>query len=85
MISKTSESLIWVHVTLHAPKDAVDGWQDGKLHVRLRAIAEKGRANKALLELLSEHFSVAKTQIEIVSGRQCRNKRIRLPIKVKEI
>ncbi len=82
MISKNGESLIWVHVTTHAHKDEVVGWKEGKLHVRLRAIAEKGRANKALLELLGEHFLVAKTEIEIVSGAQSRNKRIRLPIEL---
>lgn len=82
MILKSGSSLIWVHVTTCAHIDRVEGWVDGKLHVRIRSVPEKGRANKALIELLSDHFSVAKSLIEIVSGSTSRNKRVRLPIEV---
>ena len=81
MTSKSDSSIIWVHVTTSAHISKVDGVKDGKLRVRLRAIPEKGKANKALIELLASHFSVAKSLIEIVSGSTSRNKRIRLPIK----
>lgn len=79
MVLKSDEALIWVHVTTNAHRDFVEGWVDGKLRVRLRAVAEKGRANRALIDLLSSHFSVAKSSIEIVSGTTSRTKRIRLP------
>ena len=79
MVLKSTDALIWVHVTTNAHADLVEGWVEGRLRVRLRAVAEKGRANRALIELLSSHFSVAKSQIEIVSGTTSRNKRIRLP------
>jgi uncharacterized protein (TIGR00251 family) len=76
-------SEIWIHVTTHAHKDAVEGWVEGKLHIKVRAVAEKGRANAAVIELLARHFSVAKSTINIVSGTTSRNKRVRLPIEVK--
>lgn len=79
MVPKGGNSLIWVHVTTNAHIDRIEGYFDGVLRVRLRAVAEKGRANRALIELLASHFSVAKSQIEIVSGAQSRKKRIRLP------
>jgi uncharacterized protein len=82
MILKSGSSLIWVHVTPCAHTNSVEGWVDGKLRVRLRQAPEKGRANKALIELLSDHFSVAKSLIEIVSGSTNRNKRVRLPTEV---
>lgn len=79
----TTESIIWVHVTTHAHRDCVEGWIEGKLHVRVRAVAEKGKANSAIIKLLASHFSVAKSLIKIVSGTQSRNKRIKLPIALK--
>ena len=80
----TTESIICVHVTTHAHSNHVVGWLDGKLHVKVRAVAEKGKANSAVIELLAKHFSVAKTVIKIVSGTTSRNKRIKLPIAVND-
>ena len=82
MISKSTSTLIWVHVIPHAHTNSVEGWAGGILRVRIRAVAEKGRANKAVIELLADHFSVAKSHIEIVSGSKDRKKRIRLPIEI---
>ncbi|MBS0636180.1 MAG: DUF167 domain-containing protein [Verrucomicrobia bacterium] len=73
-------TIISVRVKTRAHTNSVEGWIDGVLHVRLRAIPEKGRANEALIELLADHFSVAKSDIEIVSGSKGSSKRIRLPI-----
>lgn len=40
----------------------------------LHARAHDGEANAALLELISDEFNVAKTQITIVSGAKSRQK-----------
>jgi len=40
----------------------------------LHARAHDGEANKALLELVSDEFHVAKTQITIISGAKSRQK-----------
>lgn len=37
-----------------------------------------GKANKAVVELLSKQFKVPKKDIQIVSGEKSRNKRIRI-------
>ena len=48
---------------------------DGSITVYLRAKAHDGEANAALIKLLSKHFHVAKTNIEI-KGAKSRNKTI---------
>ena len=47
---------------------------DGSLKVWLRARPKEGEANKALVKLLSKHFDVPKTSINIATGLTSRNK-----------
>jgi len=48
--------------------------EDGSYVAFLHARAHDGEANKALFELISDEFHVAKTQITIVSGTKSRQK-----------
>ena len=48
--------------------------EDGSYVAFLHARAHDGEANKALLELISDEFHVAKTQISIISGAKSRDK-----------
>jgi uncharacterized protein YggU (UPF0235/DUF167 family) len=48
--------------------------EDGSYVAFLHAHAHDGEANKALFELISDEFHVAKTQITIVSGAKSRQK-----------
>lgn len=48
--------------------------EDGSYVAFLHARAHDGEANKALLELVSKEFRVAKTGIKIVSGEKSRQK-----------
>jgi len=41
---------------------------DGMLCVKVDAQPQKGKANKRLIEILSKHFGVAKSEIRIVHG-----------------
>lgn len=54
--------------------------QDGSLTVFLRARPVDGAANTALIELLSKHFDVPKTGVEILKGRNSRTKLVELPL-----
>jgi uncharacterized protein len=45
-----------------------------KLH--LTAPAKDGKANKQLIEVLADHFKVAKSLITIKSGQSSRNKHV---------
>lgn len=51
-----------------AKSSGVRGEQDGALKVSVTQIAEKGKANKALLALLSKALDVRKSQLELVAG-----------------
>ena len=46
--------------------------EDGKAY--LTSSPEKGKTNKELIELLSEHFSVSKSRIRIIRGSKSRHK-----------
>ena len=51
---------------------------DGTFKVKLTAAPVEGKANSALIELLSEHFGVAKSKIRIVRGGTSKNKMIEI-------
>jgi uncharacterized protein len=46
----------------------------GGLKVHLTAPAVEGKANKALVEFLAEHFNVKKSKIKLLRGLTSRNK-----------
>ena len=48
----------------------------GSFKVYLTAPPVEGKANKALIEFLAEHFRVRKGQIAIIKGLQSRHKTI---------
>jgi uncharacterized protein YggU (UPF0235/DUF167 family) len=51
---------------------------DGTWKIKVAAAPEKGRANRALVEFLSDHLKVAKSRIRIMSGETSQLKRIRV-------
>jgi len=51
---------------------------DGLLKVKLTTAPVDGQANKKLVELLSKHFNVPKSEIKIVRGKTSRNKIIQI-------
>ena len=48
--------------------------EENRYKVYLTAPAVEGKANKALIEFLSEHFDVKKRQIKILRGEKARDK-----------
>ena len=48
--------------------------EPGRLKVYLTAPAVEGKANKALIKFLAEHFNVKKSKISIVRGGKNREK-----------
>ena len=68
-----SKKIFNVRVTPHAKQNKVVE-SDGVLRVYTTVAPENGRANSAVIELLSEYFGVAKSQIKIVRGVAARDK-----------
>ncbi len=52
--------------------------ENGVLTIRIHAPATEGKANKAVVEFLSESMGVPKSFIEIVGGATSKHKRIRI-------
>lgn len=68
------ETRIPVRLTPRCARDAVAGWQDGVLRVRVTAPPVEGKANAALERLLAAALGVPKSAVAVISGRQSRDK-----------
>jgi uncharacterized protein len=58
-----------------ARRNEIRGVQAGMLKVCVTQSPEKGKANKAIVELLCKQLSLRKSQIELLSGETSHNKR----------
>jgi uncharacterized protein (TIGR00251 family) len=75
-----------VRITPSASQNAIQGWKDGAdghrvLKVSVTAIPEKGKANEALIKLLSKTWKIAKSDIIIERGDTDRDKLLSIPQK----
>lgn len=57
-----------------ARRSAVVGEHAGALKVAVTQAPEKGKANKALIQLLAKELQVSKSQIELIAGETSRQK-----------
>jgi len=58
-----------------ARRNEIRGVQDGMLKVSVTQAPEKGKANKAVIELLSKQLGLKRSQIELLSGETSHQKR----------
>jgi|KBSMisStandDraft_5_1062788.scaffolds.fasta_scaffold178448_2 hypothetical protein len=69
---------IWVTVKPRAKTEGLTLLADGSYQASVHAPAQDGKANAALIALLSRHFSLPKSRIEILRGATARKKLIQL-------
>ena len=55
-------------------REAIEGWEDGILVVRLTSPPVEGAANASLVKLVSKTLKIARGRVRIVSGEKSRNK-----------
>ncbi|ULR44355.1 DUF167 domain-containing protein [Rhizobium sp. K102] len=72
-----------VRLTPNGGRNAFDGIEtdsegEGYLKARVTAVPEKGKANKALIALVSKSVGVAKSSVSLVSGETARKKILRI-------
>jgi len=67
-------AFINLRVTPSASHDALVGWQGDVLRVQVRAPAQRGKANDALLRLLAAALGVERRRLRIVRGETSRQK-----------
>ena len=65
---------IKVRVTPNSKSDAIERLDDGTYRIKVTAKPERGKANEAVISLLSKHFHVKKRDIMVISGASCRDK-----------
>lgn len=59
---------IELKVITKAKKNQIEKLSEDSYKIKVTALPEKGRANKAIIELLSKEFGIRKGDIRIVSG-----------------
>lgn len=67
-----------VHLTPRSSKEAVGGLYGDALKIKVKAPPVDGKANEALLKLLSKKIGVPAAKISIASGLTGRTKTIRV-------
>jgi uncharacterized protein len=72
--------LLFCHLQPNASKNEISGLHGDRLKIRIKAPAVDGKANAALIDFLSDEFSVAKNQIKIEQGELGRQKNIRIEL-----
>ncbi len=65
---------IQIRVNPNSKKEKVERDDNGVYKISFNATREKGKANKKLVEILSEYFKVPKSQIQILNGFTARDK-----------
>jgi uncharacterized protein len=79
-----------LRLTPNAGRDGIDGAETGAdgesvLKARVTAVPEKGKANKAVIELLAKALKLPKSSISVISGDTARKKILRIDGDTEEI
>jgi uncharacterized protein (TIGR00251 family) len=72
--STTDGLLLPVKAQPGARRNGVVGVHDGRLKVAVTQVAERGKANAAVLDVLAEAIGLRSSQLEIISGATNREK-----------
>ena len=57
-----------IKVIPSSSKDCIAGWLEDTLKVKVKAPAEKGKANKAIIKVLEKNLDLPKGSIHITGG-----------------
>src|SRR5262245_29395058 len=68
-------TILLVRVQPGAKRDQILGERAGDLRVAVSAVPERGRANAALRDVLAETLGCKASQVQLLSGATCRDKR----------
>jgi len=70
--------IINVSVKPNSSKNELEKISDNIYIARVTAAPERGKANQAVIKLLSKHFKTAKSNIEIKAGKTAKEKLIEI-------
>ncbi len=69
---------IYIKVIPKSSQRKVEKMDDGTYKVWVTVVPEKGRANQEVIKLLAKYFQVAKSQVEILSGKTAKVKLVEI-------
>jgi uncharacterized protein (TIGR00251 family) len=85
LVSVAGGTRLRLRVHPKARKDAITGVFAGALKVSVTAPPEKGKANDAVVKLLSKALELPKRSIEIVSGETSQDKTVVVALEAGEL
>ena len=68
--------VIPIRANAGAKRNEIGGEHDGLLRISVTQAPEKGKANQAIIELLSKRLNCSKSACELISGETSPRKRI---------
>lgn len=78
ILQEDSDILLSFTVQPDAKKDRIVHNKKKQIRIEVRACAERGEANEAVLSLLAKTFSKPVSDIVLIRGRTSRNKLVRI-------
>ncbi len=73
-VKNEKSNRLTVKVTPNAGRNEITGFKEGVCQIKIGAPPDKGKANKELIDFLSDKLGVRKSDITIVKGQTSRNK-----------
>ena len=76
IVTTNSGVILSIRTQPGSSKNRIIGEYGGRLKLAVTAAPEKGKANKAVIELLAETLHINESSIQIISGESSRDKRL---------
>lgn len=70
--------LLTIKATPKSSRNEVIKLDDSHFRVKVTAAPDKGKANDAVIAILSDYFHIAKSRISIISGITARTKKVKI-------
>ena len=76
----TGQPILSVNVQPASNREGIIGYSEwkGELKIAVKAIAEGGKANKALIHVIAESFNLPRESVEFTSGLKSKSKKVKL-------
>lgn len=65
---KNNQQFLKVKILSNSSKNAIVGFENNRLKIKIQAPREKGKANKELIDFLAKFLKIPKTKITIKPG-----------------
>ena len=76
IVTTNSGVILSIRTQPGSSKNRIIGEYGGRLKLAVTAAPEKGKANKAVIELLADTLHINESSIQIISGESSRDKRL---------